>query len=72
MACMAFAWYGVYSTSIWCMLYIIVCGVWCIVCGVWCVVCGVQDVKCDDDDSLQQLVHTAVSKLHQSISPIKC
>lgn len=30
------------------------------------------DVKCDDDEALQQLVHTAVNKLHQSITPIKC
>ena len=31
----------------------------------------VQEVTCEDDESLQQIVHTAVNKLHQAITPAK-
>uniref|UniRef100_T1JIA8 Cleavage and polyadenylation specificity factor subunit 3 n=1 Tax=Strigamia maritima TaxID=126957 RepID=T1JIA8_STRMM len=29
------------------------------------------EVFCDDDESLQQMIHTAVNKLHQSLLPVK-
>ncbi|CAH1787406.1 unnamed protein product, partial [Owenia fusiformis] len=29
------------------------------------------EVKCEEDDTLQQMIHTAVTKLHQSITPVK-
>lgn len=30
-----------------------------------------QDVKCDEDDSIQQILTTAVQKLHSAITPAK-